>query len=52
MNLLYCCGNEESETVDNEGVSADGLLNTICLKDNTNISVYDSYLQLVDQPSF
>ena len=42
MNLLYCCGNEESETVVYEGASADGLLHTIRLEDNTKLSVYDS----------
>ena len=51
MNLLYCCGNEESETVVYEGASADGLLHTIRLEDNTKISVYDSNLQLLDQPN-
>ena len=52
MNLLYCCGNEEKETVVYEGASADGLLYTIRLKYNTKISVYDSNLQLLYQPSF
>ena len=52
MNILYFCGNEENETVVYEGASADGLLHTICLKDNTKISVYDSNLQLLDQPNF
>ena len=52
MNLLYCCGNKENETVVYEGASADGLLHTIHLKDNTKLSVYDSNLQLLDQPSF
>ena len=52
MNLLYYCGNEENETVVYEGAIADGLLHTIRLKDNTNLSVYDSNLQLLDQPSF
>ena len=52
MNLLYSCGNEENETVVYEGASADGLLHTIRLKENTKLSVYDSNLQLLDQPSF
>ena len=52
MNLLYCCSNEGSETVVYEGASADGLLHTIRLKDNTNLSIYDSNLQLLDQHSF
>ena len=52
MNLLYCCGNKESETVVYEGASADGLLNTISLDDNTKLSVYGSNLQLLDQPNF
>ena len=52
MNLLYCYGNEENETVVYEGDSAYGLLHTIRLKDNTKLSVYDSNLQLLDQPSF
>ena len=52
MNLLYFCGNKENETVVYEGASADGLLHTIRLKDNINISVYDSNLQLLDQTSF
>ena len=52
MNLLFCCGNKESETVVYKGTSADGLLHTIRLKDNTNLSVYDSNLQLLDQPNF
>ena len=42
MNLLYCCGNKESETVVYEGASAYSILHTIRLKDNTNLSVYDS----------
>ena len=52
MTLLYCCGNEENKAVVYEGASADGLLHTICLKDNTKLSVYDSNLQLLYQPSF
>ena len=52
MNLLYCCGNEESETVVYEGSSADGILHTMRLKDSTKLSVYNSNLQLLDQPSF
>ena len=52
MNLLYCCGNEESETLVCKGASADGLLHTIRLKDNTKLSVYDNNLQLLDQPNF
>ena len=52
MNLLYCCGNKEIETVVYEGASADGLLHTIRLEDNTQISVYDSNLQLLDQTNF
>ena len=52
MNMLYCCGKKENETVVYEGASADCLLHTIRLKDNTNLSVYDSNLQLLDQPSF
>ena len=52
MNILYFCGNEENETVVYEGASADSLLHTICMKDNTKISVYDSNLQLLDQPNF
>ena len=31
MNLMYCYGNKESETVVYEGDSADGLLHTIRL---------------------
>ena len=38
MNLLYGCGNKENETVVYEGASADGLLHTIRLKDNTKLS--------------
>ena len=52
MNILYHCGNVESETVVYEGDSADGLLHMISLEDNTKLSVYDSNLQLLDQPSF
>ena len=52
MNLLYFCGNEESETVVYERASADGLLHTIRLEYNTKLSVYDSNLQLLDQPDF
>ena len=52
MNLLYCCGNKENETVVYEGSSADGLLHTIRMKDNTKLSVYDRNLQLLDQHSF
>ena len=52
MNLLYCCGNKESETVVYEGASADGLLHTIRLDDNTKLSVYDSNLQLLYHPNF
>ena len=52
MNLLYCCGDEESETVVYKGDRADGLLHTISLEANTNLSVYDSNLQLLDQPDF
>ena len=52
MNLLYCCGNEESETVVYEGASADGLLHTIRLEDKTKLNVYDSNLQLLDQLDF
>ena len=52
MNLLYWCGNKENVTVVYEGASADGILHTIRLKDNTNLSVYDSNFQLLDQPSF
>ena len=52
MNLLYCCDNEENETVVYEGTSVDGLLHNIFLKDNTKLSVYDSNLQLLDQSSF
>ena len=48
MNVLYCCGNKENETVVYDGDSADGLLHTIRLKDNTKLSVYDSNLQLLD----
>ena len=52
MNLLYCCGNKESETVVYEGARAYGILHTIRLEDNTKLSVYDSKLQLLDQPDF
>ena len=52
MNLLYCCGNEENETLVYKGASADGLLHIIRLKDNTKISAYDSNLQLLYQPNF
>ena len=52
MNMLYCCGNKENETVFYKGASADGLLHTILLKDNTKLSVYDRNLQLLDQPCF
>ena len=52
MNMLYCCGNKESETVVYEGASADGLLHTIRLKDNTKLIFYDSNLQLLYQPNF
>ena len=52
MNMLYCCGNEENETVVYKGASADGILHTIRLKDNTKLSVYDSNLQLLYQPIF
>ena len=52
MNLLYYCGNEESEIVVYKGVSVDGLLHTMHLKDNTNLSVYDINLQLLEQPIF
>ena len=52
MNLLYCCGNKENEAVDYKGASANGRLHTIRLKDNIKISVYDSNLQLLNQPSF
>ena len=52
MNLLYWCGNKESETVVYEGASAYGLLHTIRLKDNTKLSAYGSNLQLLDQPNF
>ena len=52
MNLLYFCGNKENETVVYKGASADGLLHTISLKDNTKLSVYDRNPQLLDQPSF
>ena len=41
-----------SETLVYEGASADGLLHTIRLEDNTKLSVYDSNLQLLDQPNF
>ena len=52
MNLLYCCDNEENEIVVYKGASADGLLHTIRLKDTTKLSVYDSNLQPLHQPSF
>ena len=39
MNLLYCCGNKENETVVYEVASSDGILHTISLKDNTKLSV-------------
>ena len=52
MNLLYCCGNKESETVVYEGASADGLLHTIRLEDKNKLSVCDSNLQLLNQPNF
>ena len=52
MNLLYCCDKKEDDTVVYEGASEDGLLRTIRLKDNTKLSVYDSNLQLLGQPSF
>ena len=52
MNLLYCCVNKENETVVFGGASADGLVHTIRLKDNTKLSVYESNLQILDQPSF
>ena len=52
MNMLYCCGNDKNETVVYEGSSAYGLLHTIRLKDTTKLSVYDSNLQLLHQPSF
>ena len=52
MNLLYCCGNEKIETVFYEGATADGLLHTICLEENTKLSVYDRNLQLLYQPDF
>ena len=52
MNLWYCFGNKENEIVVYERASADGLLNTIRLKDNTKLSIYDSNLQLLDQPNF
>ena len=49
---MYCCDNEENETLVYKGASADGLLQNICLKDNTKLSVYDINLKLLDQPSF
>ena len=52
MNLLYCCTNEENETVVYEGASADGILHTIRRKYETKLSVYDRNLQLLDQPNF
>ena len=52
MNLLYCCGNKENETVVYEGTSADDILHIIHLEYNTKLSVYDKNLQLLDQPSF
>ena len=52
MNMLYCCGNKENETVVYKRASADGLLHTMRLKDNTKLSVYDRKLQLLDQHSF
>ena len=52
MNLLYCCGNKESETVVYEGASAYGLLHNIRIEDNTKLSVYDRNLQLLHQPNF
>ena len=52
MNLLYKCGNEESETVVYEGASADSFLHTIRLEEDTKLSVYDNNLQLLDQPIF
>ena len=52
MNLLYCCGNKESETVFYEGDRAYDLSQTIRLEDNTKLSVYDRNLQLLDQPNF
>ena len=44
MNLLYCCDNKEIETVVYEGASADGLLHTISLENNTKLSIFDSNL--------
>ena len=52
MNMLYCCGNKENETVVYEVASSDGILHTISLKDNTKLSVYVINLKLLDQPSF
>ena len=52
MNLLYWCGKKESETVVYDGASADGLLHTIRLEDNTKVSVYDSNLQILNQSNF
>ena len=52
MNLLYCCSNKESEIVVYKGASADSLLHAIRLENNTKLSVYDSNLQLLDQPNF
>ena len=35
-----------------EGASADGILHTARFADSLKLSVYNSYLQLLDQPDF
>ena len=51
MDYLACSKNWVDQVV-YEGASTNGLLLTIRLEDNNNLSVYDSNIQLLDQPNF
>ena len=52
MDLLYFNGEGKSVTLVYEGASANDILHIIRLKDGKKINVYDSNLQLIDQPNF
>ena len=51
MDLLYRNLEGKIVTVVYKGASANGILHTIRLLDGAKLNVYDSNLQLIDQPN-
>ena len=52
MDLMYRNGECKSTPVVYKGANDNGLFHKISLKDRAKLDVYDSNLQLVDQPNF